>query len=468
MTARDPDFRLVAQARVRELAKGAYENAQPGANRAGSFVTALTPRSEVRKAFGILPVLMLAGKGAAEGFKFISSEQGKSYLAKLNDDERTAETQYRLASAKAESSKDEATKKRWSDRASRYKDKWETQTVTKQLAEKGILGEGPVLEYRRNLLAMEWEDADDAKKVEIEGKVLAWDARLTGLSREQSLQTSLSGSASVNPVEQAKGRTNLAAVAGKGTLSFRVSSPPGPGRLVRLPFYPQNVANAWSPGIDRPGDSPILALRFGAGDSAIGPFWMQTPQLSYGVYRIVGLQTNRGINYINAFGLDPPWQNKIVAVSLSDLFVYNGQALFMQSDQIDADTFSVLASERDAVRTNASTLRESPYNYNHRRQRFFVGLRDYPVVNENARAQIAVWAFTSAVALGVIGTAIQIPFSCNLVIEILSDRVYGNPRNPGPYARSGAVTKAGALDFGVSSMGRPQLQVVSSRYRKAP
>lgn len=58
---------------------------------------------------------------------------------------------------------------------------------------------------------------------------------------------------------------------------------------------------------------------------------------------------------------------------------------------------------------------------------------------------------------------LQIPFTCNIIAEMVSDRVYGDLVNPSPAARAGAQVKAAARELGTNIEGKEVIEVVSSR-----
>jgi len=195
---------------------------------------------------------------------------------------------------------------------------------------------------------------------------------------------------------------------------------------------------------------------------------MVTRPLEYGTYRIIGIQTNMGLNNyfnenVNMFG---------IGVTIRNLRLYNGQKLLLTAEdgELDAMTFSILPTmpgeDLGLGAPGTGYSAEVPTSYARRKSRQFSGLRDYPVVSDSAVVRVDASAFTTAAWAGVIGLNLDIPFTCNLVAEIVEDRVYGNIVNPSPAARAGAVVKVGAKELGLNSEGRDQLQVVSA-YRRS-
>ena len=260
-----------------------------------------------------------------------------------------------------------------------------------------------------------------------------------------------------------------ALVSGIGGLGFRALSPPGSGRLVRIPFYPQNPTEAWTGGngIATAGDDPILNLTIPAGSLKSNKLTMLTYQFDYGAYKILGLQTNFQGSYNTGIAQagSPPLSPLGVAVSVGNLSLYNGQTLFVQLEDMDASTFQVLPDFRtDFISTAAGSgsQRENPYNYLARRSRFFPGLRDYPVVFGTANVTMTVQAFIGQAMTG--GVDLNIPFSCYVVADLVENYVFGDPVINSAPARAGANVKLGAKDMGLSPAGVRQYDLQSARY----
>lgn len=561
------------------------------------LLDALAPRTAPDQV-GVLPVFLALGKGVAGGFKFLKSPRGKKFLKRLGDSSKQAEIRWKRADKKAQQAKDPAAKKRWSKRAARYKAKFEELRVAEDLAHRGIVGRGPVLEYRRNVLAMEWEDASPLRKKVIEGEIASMDKRLKALHREaevakhyqgdevgpvvqvgatsvdkateglgdalkaagvtatpMSLMTaphltlayevsdtgqwrlagrttalfgkkhglsgiyiqteayglfgvtddpvavakavdlnyrghvhllndeggwggpvapkeeSKEGSAVKMLVPYVKGKRDISreVMNGLGGMAFNTQSPPGSGRLVRLPFYPETPADAWTggTGIEFPGDDPVLRLVIPPGDRVAPTLRMFVPKIDYGIYRVLGLQTNYqdtyGLRFIGDTGPHLP----SVAITVSNLQLYNGQQLFLQDslEELPADTFAILPTHITRS-PNPSNPFEAPYNYSRRRSRFFSGLRDYPVIKNNVEVFMTVNAFIEVPIIppGIEPPVMEIPFTANLIVDILEDKVFGDPVNPSPASRAGATVKLGTRELGLSNEGRPQVEVVSPHF----
>jgi hypothetical protein len=59
---------------------------------------------------------------------------------------------------------------------------------------------------------------------------------------------------------------------------------------------------------------------------------------------------------------------------------------------------------------------------------------------------------------------LEIPFTANLIVDILEDKVFGDPRNPSPASRAGATVKVGVRELGLSWEQREQIEVVSPHF----
>ena len=115
-------------------------------------------------------------------------------------------------------------------------------------------------------------------------------------------------------------KSSIRSQPGSGRLNFVTNSPPGAGRLCRVPFYPMRATDAWSTrflnidtatpsrqpfGIDIEGDDPILNIGPWLGNqnsTRVGPYLMGTHKIEFGAYRMIGLEVNAffGSRYIGA------------------------------------------------------------------------------------------------------------------------------------------------------------------------
>jgi len=223
---------------------------------------------------------------------------------------------------------------------------------------------------------------------------------------------------------------------GKGGLEFTTQSPPGLGRLVRIPFYINaNQANAefqvLVPGAaiaNFSTTSPIVAAGLVAAGS--GPIiTMETPAISWATLRLVGFEAdinfppNAGAAVAGADAQAALTANNTVQLLLRDLQIGGGATLFVHEDFANA---SIYSSSNDN----------------------FAGLRDYPLIKSPNVAQVDVSLFqntagaTPSAANLYAAQASQITFSLCLVCEIIQDDNYGS-HVPGPYARSGAMVRRG-------------------------
>jgi hypothetical protein len=223
-----------------------------------------------------------------------------------------------------------------------------------------------------------------------------------------------------NPYLQSQVAVNKALVDGVGGMQFTAQSPPGIGRLIRIPFYlVSGVANeifaaaanttAVDVGNRLTGGSnsttvPTTYIDFtnlGA-PGATGTALMQTPQISWATLRIVGFEISR--------------QDAVLApasapeVCVSDLQIGGGANLFVHEDFAPSGIY--LAGQSS-----------------------FAGLRDYPILKSPNVAQVSVQGVGDPLSA-------QIAFSASLVCEILVDDNYG-AHVPGAYARAGALVRQG-------------------------
>jgi hypothetical protein len=218
---------------------------------------------------------------------------------------------------------------------------------------------------------------------------------------------------------------NKAMVDGVGGLQFTAQSPPGVGRLIRIPFYlttgvagaiasltanttAANVTVAIGLGTVSP-TLPWCILDFGAlaANGQTGQGIMQTPQISWATLRIVGFEANCAYPV-----LAPASQGEVV---FQDLQIGGGATLFVHEDFAPANIYLV-------------------------GQPSFAGLRDYPVLKSPNQASVTV------AGIGQVASA-RISYSCNLVCEVLVDDNYG-AHIPGPYARPGAMVRQGGSFIG--------------------
>jgi hypothetical protein len=394
-------------------------------------------------------------KAIPAGIAFVKSEKGQKLLASLKEGRAGKERRVAEYERQVATTKDSEAKARWQRRLDRAREEVDDLVQREALAAQGIVGEGSVTEYRRNLLAVSWDAAPAEEKKRIEAKIAEMDARLAEMAKHPSAYQGVPGDLDVLDRLDAMG---------VGTLEFAGFAPAGPGRLVRFQLYPELVANAWTgaTGLDDAGDDPVVNVQIGAGVRVSTPMRLLTPAIDWGVYRLLGLQIHEQGNY-RGTAAGVALMSDIV-ISVSNLSVYNGQELFLPgfTQQLDARDFGVnRASQFSHGILNYDT--EHPYGYLKRRAAFFGGLRDYPTIDRTARVGLTVRAFTVA-APGAMG-AIMVPFTACLVADILEDHVYGNLVNPSASGRPGAVVKVAAREEGLSWEGEDQVRVEVARRR---
>ena len=211
---------------------------------------------------------------------------------------------------------------------------------------------------------------------------------------------------------QAAGQLSAAAagIEGIGGLMFQAQSPPGLGRLLRLPFYPVD-ANAFAitaGGLNQPSSTnPVVILDPTQGgalptQTSGTAFRMLTPQISWATLRVVGFESA---------------QRKFRAISnpgptllVQNLKIGGGANLFTHEQFADATIYDADQPE-------------------------FCGLRDYPILKSPNQAEVTILPVnlnfdeTNTVSL-------------SLLCEVLVDDNYG-AHVPGPYSRKGALVRQG-------------------------
>jgi hypothetical protein len=224
-----------------------------------------------------------------------------------------------------------------------------------------------------------------------------------------------------NPYLSSAIAVNKALVDGVGGMQFTAQSPPGIGRLIRIPFYlrtgvagqicslAQNQTQAAFNANLALGTAnqiiPSCVVNFAGlpvGAASTGIAFMQTPQISWATLRIVGFEIVRQDATLNP-GPAPE-------ICVSDLQIGGGANLFVHEDFAPSGIY--LAGQSS-----------------------FAGLRDYPILKSPNVAQVSVQG------IGTLNSA-QVSFSAGLVCEILVDDNYG-AHVPGAYARPGALVRQG-------------------------
>jgi hypothetical protein len=210
---------------------------------------------------------------------------------------------------------------------------------------------------------------------------------------------------------QAAGQLASAAagIEGIGGLMFQAQSPPGLGRLLRLPFYPVN-GNPAAITSNGPGDpssvNPVVImdpdLIAGGINTSGTQFQMLTPQISWATLRVVGFESAQR----QAKGISNPGPTLLV----QNLKIGGGANLFTHEQFADAKIYDADQPE-------------------------FCGLRDYPILKSPNQAEVTVLTVNNT--LNETNTV-----SLSLLCEVLVDDNYG-AHVPGPYSRKGALVRQG-------------------------
>lgn len=264
---------------------------------------------------------------------------------------------------------------------------------------------------------------DDARAMQIESRLDKIEAQL------------------MRELAKAQQAGNQAAIqAAMGSLEFQVQAPPGQGRLLRLPFYPDAGATGYvtgAGGADASTTVPTVGAQIPQSyGTQLGSFQMKTPQISWATLRIVGfevdvhntqtsapsLATSGGFAAADNIALHSANAVSAPKVIVKDLQVGGGATLFTHEEFADAVIYDASQPE-------------------------FCGLRDYPILKSPNQAQVQVAAVGCGGVNGAGGGApsngIQsMVFSCTLLCEVLQDDVFGS-HVPGPYARGAALARRG-------------------------
>jgi len=207
---------------------------------------------------------------------------------------------------------------------------------------------------------------------------------------------------------------------GIGGLKFVAQSPPGMGRLIRIPFYLTDPVARFGPVDGRhtgaqfnPGGlistvpwgstthPVVLAVRpaaTGGGNTAL----LRTPEISWAILRIVGFEVTL---YTPVYDDSYPME-----LAVSDLKVTGGTSLFVHEWFAPASHYLAGADS-------------------------FTGLRDYPVLQAPNICEV------QAQVVGHV-TSRSVAFGFDLVCEVLEDDEVGISPIQGPYARPGAMVRA--------------------------
>ena len=219
----------------------------------------------------------------------------------------------------------------------------------------------------------------------------------------------------------AQTKINQALTDGVGGIQFTVQSPPGVGRLIRIPFYLTNGQAGFAALTSTGASAANVALSLSGGGTAIasstdpliaaGPpgaagagntATLFTPQISWATLRLVGFEAS-------VFGPTIP-SAPVAQLGFAALKIGGGANLFVHEDFAPADIY----------------LDSQPS---------LAGLRDYPLLKSPNVAQVSVQN------VGAVASDVVI-FAANLICEILVDDQYG-AHIPSPAARPGALVRQG-------------------------
>jgi hypothetical protein len=144
------------------------------------LVDALAPHPDV---FGWVQALVAAGQGIAK--------VTPALLKKAQYDEKQAKLDYIRAKKKFESAKTPSIKARAKRRMIRAREAFQLMRTQTMLSARGVVGEGPVTEFRRNILFQDWERAAEGseERTDLEAQILKYDERLKRLKQEADMLT---------------------------------------------------------------------------------------------------------------------------------------------------------------------------------------------------------------------------------------------------------------------------------------
>lgn len=170
--------------------------------------------------------------------------------------------------------------------------------------------------------------------------------------------------------------------------------------------------------------------------------------------------TNMSLNLVNP--LSP------IALSMRELTVYNGDNILIveDSEAVSVGDFNVLSSPETFQYTfqyplgNLLTPTGQPAAVLPVQQPesdyIFVGLRDQPIVDANSHVLCKIEAFMQSVPTydGAYPADTPLPkippisLSMNLIVDLLEDKIFGDPLVPSPASRAAANIKLGTQDIG--------------------
>jgi len=178
---------------------------------------------------------------------------------------------------------------------------------------------------------------------------------------------------------------------------------------------------------------------------------------------------NNGVDGSISFNLTNPVSP--IGVTLRELTVYNGDNILIveDSESVSAGMFNILTRPEtfsytygfgSGIGVNIPGQPQSPLNkYKSEHAYKFIGFRDQPIVETNSQVFVKIEAFINAILTWNVGAGAYpanrplpkippIPFSMNLVVDLLDDSIFGDALVPSPASRSAANIKLGKKDLG--------------------
>ena len=160
-----------------------------------------------------------------------------------------------------------------------------------------------------------------------------------------------------------------------------------------------------------------------------------------------------------------------IALSIRELTVYNGDNILIveDSESVPVESFNVLTRPETfqyeytyggvpIIPTGqpAATLANFKKNTGYK----FIGLRDQPIVDTNTQVFVKVEGFIANQPTYNGGYPANTPLpkippislSINLVVDLLEDKIFGDPAVPSPASRPGANIKLGARRRGATKL----------------
>ena len=191
------------------------------------------------------------------------------------------------------------------------------------------------------------------------------------------------------------------------------------------------------------------------------------PILSSNPLELVPVGFAGGVDRLVNFNLLSPLSP--IGITIRELTVYNGDNILVveDSESVGANDFNILDRPETiqipygyGVGTGVTPVSQPAaplQHFNNEHDYKFIGFRDQPIVETNSEVYVKVEAFINAILTwatppypaGVPLPKIPpIPFSMNLVVDMLDDSIFGDPLVPSPASRSAANIKLGKLDLG--------------------